>query len=158
MKGGEYMEETNPQNNNMLVMGGIVVLILVLIGGFMFIQSRGTKTETAATQTQVTDEPTQTVTEEATQTISIEAGGFYFKPNVISVKQGEKVKIVVTFKDLMHDFNIDELDVHMPITKGGETNSVEFVADKAGTFEFYCSVGEHRKKGQVGTITINPKS
>ncbi len=86
--------------------------------------------------------------------VDIEGGAFYYKPNEIRVKKGEKVKIVMASKDMMHDFVIDELKVKMPIAKGGETGTVEFTADKAGTYEFYCSVGEHRKNGQVGTLIV----
>ena len=86
--------------------------------------------------------------------VNVEAGSFYFKPNEIRVKKGEKVKIVMTSKDMMHDFTIDELGVKLPITKAGTTNSVEFVATKAGTFEFYCSVGQHRANGQVGKLIV----
>jgi uncharacterized cupredoxin-like copper-binding protein len=31
---------------------------------------------------------------------------------------------------------------------------VQFVADKTGTFEFYCSVGNHRQMGMVGTLVV----
>ncbi len=52
--------------------------------------------------------------------------------------------------DAVHNFNIDEFGVH---TKdlgnfGGET--VTFVADKAGTFEYYCSIHPEMK----GAITV----
>jgi nitrosocyanin len=86
--------------------------------------------------------------------INVEGGAFYYKPNEIRVKKGEKVKIVMSSKDMMHDFVIDELKVKMPVTKGGETGTVEFVADKAGTYEFYCSVGQHRAQGQVGKLIV----
>jgi len=87
--------------------------------------------------------------------INMEAGSFYYKPNTITVKKGETVKIVMHSVSMMHDFNIDELNVRMPIVKNGDTGTVEFTADKVGTFEYYCSVGQHRANGQVGKITIN---
>jgi nitrite reductase (NO-forming) len=37
---------------------------------------------------------------------------------------------------------------------GGETTSVEFVADKTGTFEYYCSVGAHRAMGMTGSLVV----
>ena len=45
------------------------------------------------------------------QNIEIEGGSFYFKPNEIKVKAGEKVKI--TFKNIegFHDLIIDDLGV-----------------------------------------------
>ncbi len=88
------------------------------------------------------------------RTITIEAGAFYYKPSSITVKKGEKVKVVLNSKDMMHNFVVDELGITAPITKGGETSTFEFTADKAGTFEYYCSVGQHRKNGQVGTLVV----
>lgn len=153
----------------MKVMGGIALLIVVLVGGFLYMRSRDAKNVESQSQETMTQDMTQAgsdtdadtemkeTTDSATavsQTVTIEAGSFYYKPNVIKAKVGDKIKVVMTSKDMMHDFNIDELGVKIPVTKSGETNEVEFTATKAGTFEFYCSVGQHRKMGQVGTLTV----
>ncbi|KKT09719.1 MAG: Plastocyanin [candidate division WWE3 bacterium GW2011_GWB2_43_22] len=53
-----------------------------------------------------------------------------------------------------HDLRLDEFNVATKLLKAGETDTVEFTADKAGVFEYYCSVGEHRKMGMVGTLTV----
>ena len=55
---------------------------------------------------------------------------------------------------MMHDFNIDELGVKVPITPSGSSSTVEFTASKVGEFQFYCSVGNHRAMGQVGTLIV----
>lgn len=159
-----------PQKSNTMVMGTILVLILVLVGGFLLMRSRGSNPpaggENSTEMTQETGTETSTesdttmekVADEAAdatvQTVTLEAGSFYYKPNVINAKVGDKIKVVMSSKDMMHDFVIDELDVKLPITKSGETNEVEFTVTKAGTFEFYCSVGQHRKNGQVGTLVV----
>ncbi len=88
------------------------------------------------------------------KTIAIEGGSFYYKPNEIRVKEGEKVRITMTSKDMMHDFVIDELGVKMPIIRAGDSGTVEFTASKKGTFEYYCSVGQHRKNGQIGKLIV----
>jgi len=88
------------------------------------------------------------------KTIKVEAGAFYFNPKEIRVKAGEKVRIVLTAVDMMHDFNIDELGVKSKTIKAGETDTIEFVASTAGEYEYYCSVGQHRKMGQVGKLII----
>src|SRR5690606_35640871 len=93
-------------------------------------------------------------TNEDVRVIEIEAGSFYYNPDVIRVKKGETVRIVMTSADMMHDFNIDELGVSLPITQSGETNSVTFTANQVGEFEYYCSVGNHRQMGQVGTLIV----
>ncbi len=116
--------------------------------------------ETSASQsdesTLITDEveSSQSATEDGITVIEVEGGSFYYKPNEIRVKKGETVKIVLKSVDMMHDFVIDELDVKMPITKSGETNEVTFTADTVGEFEYYCSVGQHRAQGQVGTLIV----
>lgn len=97
---------------------------------------------------------TEPIVNEEIKTVEIEAGSFYYKPNLITVKKDEKVKIVMKSVSMMHDFNIDELGVKMPIIKNGDTGTVEFTADKVGTFEYYCSVGQHRQLGQVGKLIV----
>ncbi len=71
----------------------------------------------------------------------------------ITVKKGDKVKIKITATSGMHDFNIDEFDVSAETPLNKET-VVEFVADKAGTFIYYCSKPGHRKNGHWGTLIV----
>lgn len=97
---------------------------------------------------------TEQVINEEIKTVEMEAGSFYYKPNIITIKKGEKVKIVMKSVSMMHDFVIDELGVKMPIVKNGDTGTVEFTADKIGTFEYYCSVGQHRQLGQIGKLVV----
>ena len=52
------------------------------------------------------------------------------------------------------DFKIDEFGVATKTIKGGEEELVEFVADKVGSFEYYCSIGTHRAMGMWGTLRI----
>lgn len=88
--------------------------------------------------------------------IDVEAGSYYYKPNTITVKAGQPVEIVMHSVSLMHDFVIDELNVKMPIVQNGNTGTVEFTPTNPGTYEYYCSVGDHRAKGMVGTLTVTP--
>ncbi len=57
-------------------------------------------------------------------------------------------------KDLVHDWVVDEFDAKIAQVAAGKTTSVEFVADKTGTFEYYCSVGKHRQNGMVGKLIV----
>lgn len=88
------------------------------------------------------------------QIVQVEGGSFYYKPNEIRVRKGQPVKIVLNSVDMMHDFVIDELNVKSEIIKSGETGEVEFTPDTIGEFEFYCSVGQHRANGMVGTLIV----
>lgn len=150
----EQTENTSKLNPIMIA----VVVVIIAVAGF-FLMRTNTNTQTSQSG-QTAQPPTPQASPEAStmgaevKTVAIEAGAFYFNPKEIRVKKGEKVKIVLTAKDMMHDFTIDELKVKLPLTKAGETNSVEFTADQAGQFEYYCSVGQHRANGQVGKLIV----
>lgn len=92
--------------------------------------------------------------EQMQKSAEMEAGAFYYKPDTLTAQVGKPVKFTLKSVDMMHDFNIDELGVKSPIVKAGESYVIEFTPTKAGTFEFYCSVGQHRSKGQIGKITV----
>jgi plastocyanin len=162
------MEENatnNPTKLSPLLVGGLIALVAIIGLGAVMVRSQN---NTSATPGNVspTNRPTsiptslpsvtgaQTDDSTTAKIIAIEGGSFYFKPNEIRVKKGEKVKITLTAVDMMHDFVVDELDIKAPITKSGESSTVEFTATTAGEFEFYCSVGQHRKMGQVGTLIV----
>lgn len=101
----------------------------------------------------------ENVTTETAKSISVKeftvtGDNFSFTPNLITVKKGDKVKI--TFKNSVgfHDFVIDEFGAATKQTKAPTTEVVEFIADKVGSFQFYCSVGSHRAMGMFGTLKV----
>jgi nitrosocyanin len=85
---------------------------------------------------------------------TVSGTNFKFTPTTLAVKKGDTVKI--TFKNTggVHNFKIDEFNVGTKQIQGGTEETVQFVADKAGTFEYYCSVGTHRQMGMKGTLTV----
>ena len=76
---------------------------------------------------------------------------------IIQVKEGDVVRVTLTATEGRHDFVIDEFDAASERVEVGETSIVEFVADKPGTYEYYCSVGQHRANGMFGTLIVEPK-
>ncbi|PIR94770.1 hypothetical protein COT95_02350 [Candidatus Falkowbacteria bacterium CG10_big_fil_rev_8_21_14_0_10_37_6] len=93
--------------------------------------------------------------EDGIKTFIVEGGMFYFSPKEISVNKGDKVKIVFKNVEGVHDWVVDEFNARTKIIKTGETDEVEFIADKTGSFEYYCSVGTHRQQGMVGVLKVN---
>lgn len=88
------------------------------------------------------------------KTFTVEGQNFSYSPSTISVSKGDKVKIIFKNVGGTHDWNLDEFGAKTPIIQTGQTAEVTFTADKAGTFEYYCSVGSHRAMGMVGTLTV----
>ena len=86
----------------------------------------------------------------------VSGGSFYFVPNEIRVKEGDQVKIVFTNVGGTHDLVLPDFGVATKVTKTGETDTIEFTANKKGSYEFYCSVGNgyHRQMGQIGTLFV----
>ena len=79
---------------------------------------------------------------------------FSFEPSLITVKKGDRVKITFENSAGFHDFKIDEYGVATKQTQSPTTEVLEFTADKAGSFEYYCSVGSHRAMGMKGTLKV----
>lgn len=80
--------------------------------------------------------------------ITVNAKSFEFSPNEIKVKKGEKVKLTLKNTDGAHGLEIPDYNVNLQ-----KDGSVEFTADKAGTFDFDCSVmcgaGHSDMKGKL---------
>lgn len=89
-------------------------------------------------------------------TFHVNSGMFWYAPNEIRVKRGDTVTIVFTNANGMHDFNLPDYGQKTKVIKAGETDSFTFTADRSGTFEYYCSVGNgyHRMKGQIGVLLV----
>jgi cytochrome c oxidase subunit 2 len=70
---------------------------------------------------------------------NVNAFRFGYEPSIIKIKKGDKVRINVNSIDVPHGFAIDEYNINLYLD-GLKTQTVEFIADKAGTFPIYCSV------------------
>src|SRR3989304_7466645 len=156
-----------PKKSNTLLIGGAVAAVILIAGFFLFSMRKTVPGEpqvigestnldqssenVGQTESSITSQPDEN---SQLKEITVEASSFYYDPKEIRIKLGDTVRINLTAKDLTHDFNVDELGVDGPVIKAGETTTIEFVADQTGEFEYYCSVGQHRANGQVGTLIV----
>jgi cytochrome c oxidase subunit 2 len=62
-----------------------------------------------------------------------------FSPNTITVNRGDIVKIHIESVDVTHGFALPDFGVNEILEPGNDIH-VDFVADKVGTFTFFCSV------------------
>ena len=148
--------ENNKKSLNPLLIVAAVVVIGLIAWPLVYGKNKNTQNpESKPTISESMMEPTSSnqMMEEA-GSIKVEGGKFYFKPNEIRVKKGEKVKIIFTNAEGLHDFVIDEFAVKTDRISDGQTTEVEFTPDKTGTFEFYCSVPNHRQMGMKGNLIV----
>ena len=84
--------------------------------------------------------------------IKMTARKYRFDPNVITVKKGQHVRLIITALDRDHGFKLEAFNINQKLKKG-DASTVEFTADAAGTFPFQCSVvcglGHHKMKGRL---------
>lgn len=127
----------------------LVVVVLVLVGGYWYMQNQKQTTAPAAKVEETTAPQTAMVKE-----ISMTAKQWAFDPAEITVKQGETVRLKIKSLDVTHGFSLPDFNVDEKLEPGKEV-TVEFVADKKGTFTFMCSVmcGEGHK-GMKGTLVV----
>ena len=91
----------------------------------------------------------------AMKEFTVTGQNYSFAPSALTVKKGDTVKITFKNTDGMHDFRIDEFNAATRRIQTGQEDTVTFVADKTGSFEFYCSVGSHRQMGMKGTLIVH---
>ena len=110
------------------------------------------------TQTTAITPPTiQTATTPTTATGTVKefkmtAKQFAFEPSAIEVNKGDKVRLIVTSTDVPHGIAIPEYGINQRLDPG-KPETIEFTADKQGSFTAFCSVfcgsGHSAMKGKI---------
>lgn len=148
----------------------LVVLVILVGGGYYWYSQQMPVSTTPTTNVNVNTQPNTTPgtstnsgvnigvdgsVATGTKEFTVTNSGMTFTQKSLSVKKGDRVKI--TFKNTggTHDLKINGYDVGTKVIQAGQSESFEFVAGKAGSFEYYCSVGNHRALGMVGTLTVS---
>ena len=88
--------------------------------------------------------------------IRMTAQKYRFDPQEIRVREGERVRLLITALDRKHGIRIKEFGVKTVLEKGKET-VVEFVAERAGEYKFKCSVRCGWRHGSMkGKLIVEP--
>lgn len=90
-------------------------------------------------------------------TIDLTGKNFEFSQDKIEVYEGDRVTINFESTGGFHDWGVDEFDAWTKKVNPGEVTSVTFTADKVWSFEFYCSVGNHRAEGMLGWFIVKER-
>lgn len=144
---------------------GIVIVAVAVLGYAWTKKSQPTNTDVNTLSTgedaNASPAPSQTPSQEEVKEFTMTS--FYemvddkpktqFSLKEITVKKGDTVRIKVTNTKGAHDFVIDEYNIKKE-TPLNEEVVIEFTADKAGEFVYYCSKPNHRAWGQWGTLKV----
>lgn len=86
--------------------------------------------------------------------ILLTAGNYRFWESVINAQLWDTITITLQSDEWYHDFVIDELWVASEAISAGETTTFSFVVDQAWTFEYYCSIWNHRAQWMLGMLVV----
>lgn len=150
----------------------IIIVILLIAGGIFVFADRNTNPQETQSPSWTTT-PTPTPSLDSTSSLQltrtstpaqspqnlvkefiITGSNFKFDIKEIKVKKGDRIRIVLKNAGAFHDWVIDEFNAKTKQIKTGEQDTIEFVADKTGQFQYYCSVGTHRQMGMWGTLIV----
>lgn len=99
---------------------------------------------------------------------------FGYGPNVIELRQGEQVRIVVeNGGEILHNLKIGGLAADaiesrneggpqadegelLVWVREGEQGTLVFTPRASGAFSFYCTIRGHREQGMEGIVTVAP--
>lgn len=115
--------------------------------------------------------PSDASATQAAQVIDVKAKKYDFDPSPIRVKQGAKVQLKITALDHVHGFRMSAIPERGDGTDGlvfstgqgcnriekGQTTTIEFIAQKPGTYPFKCCVhcGWHHRS-MHGELIVEP--
>ncbi|MBI2676099.1 MAG: cupredoxin domain-containing protein [Candidatus Aenigmarchaeota archaeon] len=133
----------------------LLISLVLLVAGCIQTQSSQPSPTQEPTQLPASPEstPSPTVTPSPTSAptadlaplreFKVTAKNWAFEPDTLEAVKGDRVRITITSLDdgigSGHGFALPDFNVNKAFKKG-ETVQVEFVADKAGEFRFFCSV------------------
>jgi len=105
--------------------------------------------------------PTPSVAQKAgqvqseTKEIQVTASEYFFLPSTIKVDKGDTLTLTLRNAGKMsHNLVFEALGIATKTVQKGQSDTIEFTASEAGTFSFYCSIGNHRDLGMEGSLEV----
>jgi len=86
---------------------------------------------------------------------TIQGYAYGYSPSTIEVKKGDVVKITFISEDILHNLNIEGYNIATESVSKGQSSTIQFTANTAGTFVFYCSIPGHSDAGMVGKLIVD---
>ena len=133
-----------------IIVGIVAILAGVAIPKFINLTDEAKHAPSATTP----PPPTPSAPKATVKAFTLTATPYKFSMSEITVNEGDTVRITLVNQGGRHDWNLDEWGAKTKVLSEGEQDTVEFTANKKGTFEYYCSVGSHRQMGMKGSFIV----
>ena len=79
---------------------------------------------------------------------------YSYSPSSITVNKGDTVKITFQNNEGFHNLTVSGYNVATPSIAAGSSATIQFVASQSGTFQYFCSIANHRAMGMVGNLVV----
>lgn len=124
----------------------VLAIVGILIVGLFFVFRSGVNNEDveADSDVQLTGE---------TKEFDIVATNWEFTPSLIEVNFGDSVELHLTSSEGTHGIAFLEFGVSETLREGEDVHA-EFIADKKGTFNFFCTVPCGRGHGGMRGLLV----
>lgn len=132
-----------------ILAGAAIVIAIIIIASLGSPSGNGTPQAAQTPQGQPSQEAAGPLKE-----FTVTASNYKFSIAEMRVNKGDRVRVTLIDAQGNHDWRIDEFSATTPVLSPGGQSTVEFTADKAGTFEYYCSVDNHRARGLKGSFIV----
>lgn len=82
-----------------------------------------------------------------------------WNPVTITVREGDVVRLKIrNVETVAHGFSLPDFGAGITELKPGEVKTVEFTANKSGTFKFFCTVWcSQEHMAMVGEVVVEPE-
>ena len=140
---------------------GIFLLMLIAVGACTpqskdssasMPSDQAASSASSKTLISATNDSSADLTKNQIKEFKMTARQFSFEPDVIEVNKGDKVRLVVTSVDVPHGISIPDYGINRRLNPAAPV-TIDFIADKQGTFTAYCSVacgpGHGSMKGRI---------
>lgn len=128
----------------------LVIILAIIVAGALYFMRYQTPTIRAKSTPSASVSPaakgatvqagsSSTAANSQVRVFNISATSFKYTPNVIRVKLGDKVRFNLTAVDKVHGFSLPDFGVSAALAVN-QVKSVEFTANKKGTFTFFCNI------------------
>jgi cytochrome c oxidase subunit II len=88
---------------------------------------------------------------------TLTARNYSFNPSRVEATQDDLIKVTIQSEDVAYGFTIDEYRLSKRVPAGGST-TIEFRADRAGTFSFYSNLSNDTRHTQMrGQLVVRPR-
>lgn len=131
----------------------VPIALAVLLGTYYILNNRPAQTQGTGSNNGQSNGDNGQVTSEIRE-FTVNGHAYGFTPSTIEVNKGDDVKITFISDDISHDLVIDGYNVGTNAVSSGNSYTIQFIADKSGTFTFYCSIDGHRDAGMVGKLIV----